>query len=99
MLKALAEYDALGAAAFHAKYGFGPALEYFIVVDGKSYDSKAVLAAAQGFEHPDLGPARNDFSGGKAVKAALERIGFEVVRTTGDAGEQPTSASSVGDSH
>ena len=77
--RAIEEYDTIGSAAFHEKYGFGPALEYFLVVGGRSYDSKAILAVAQAFEHPGLGPAHNDFSGGRPVQAALERLGFEVV--------------------
>ncbi len=68
----------MGGPAFYAKYGFGQALEYFLIVDNQRYDSKAILAAAQGFEHPDLGPAFNDFSGGKPVQRALERLGFTV---------------------
>jgi MoxR-like ATPase len=90
--KAIAEYDAIGAAEFQKKYGFGPALEYFLVSDGKSYDSKAILAAAQGYEHPELGPARNEFSGGKPVKAALARLGFTVTESVGSPLEVQSTA-------
>jgi hypothetical protein len=50
--RAMSEYGALGREAFLAKYGFGKATK-FVVVDGdREYDSKALLAAAHGFEHP-----------------------------------------------
>jgi hypothetical protein len=90
--QAIAEYDAIGAEAFYEKYGFGPALEYFLVVEGKTYDSKAILAAAQAYEHPELGAARNEFSGGRPVKGALERLGFTVVRDPASAPQLDAAA-------
>jgi MoxR-like ATPase len=77
--QAMEEYDQAGAAAFHAKYGFSDAIDYFLVADGRSYPSKAILAAAQSYEHPELGPARNEFSGGQPVKQRLEQMGFTVL--------------------
>jgi hypothetical protein len=41
------EFDSLGREEFLAKYGFGEARSYFLVRDGKAYDSKAVVGAAQ----------------------------------------------------
>src|SRR5262245_52224730 len=65
VIRALDEYDLMGRDAFLAKYGFGRARSYFVVRDGRSYDSKAVAGAAHGFEHPDQGPLKpSDFSGG-----------------------------------
>ena len=73
------EYDALGREAFLAKYGFGKATK-FVVVDGdREYDSKALLAAAHGFEHPDEGPLPNNFSGGDQTTARLRALGFTIV--------------------
>src|SRR6266542_3503495 len=85
--RAVAEYDTLGPEQFHRQYGFSDALEYFLVVDGRRYPSKAILAAAQGFDYPELGPAKNEFSGGQPVQRAFERLGFSVVRVPGDAAE------------
>jgi len=78
----MAEFDRLGRAAFLAKYGFGPAREYFLEHGGVLYDSKAVAGAAHGVQFPDKGAlASADFSGGEATVARkLRALGFEVVR-------------------
>ncbi len=78
---ALAEFDALGRRAFLEKYGFGPARSYFILHEGRRYDSKAVVGAAHGYEFPTLGPlGAGDFSGGEATVARrLRSLGFEVL--------------------
>src|SRR4051812_17713407 len=83
VLKAVAEFDALGRDGFLAKYGFHPARSYFLVHKGQAYDSKAIAGAAHGFQHPQLGQLRAaDFSGGnKTVRARLEALGFKVVVT------------------
>ena len=49
ILQAVAEYDRLGQDRFLEKYGFGAARSYRLVVDGKTYDSKAIVGAAHGF--------------------------------------------------
>jgi 5-methylcytosine-specific restriction protein A len=49
ILQAVAEYDRLGQGRFLEKYGFGAARWYWLVVDGKTYDSKAIVGAAHGF--------------------------------------------------
>jgi 5-methylcytosine-specific restriction protein A len=45
----VAEYDRLGPDRFLEKYGFGAARSYWLVVDGKTYDSKAIVGAAHGY--------------------------------------------------
>lgn len=77
---AMAEFDRIGREAFLAKYGFGKARDYYLVVDGRRYDSKAILGAAHGYEFPELGPlSPGDFSGGAAtVKPKLEGMGFAI---------------------
>jgi hypothetical protein len=87
--KAVAEFDELGRDGFLRKYGFGPARSYFLVVDGKRYDSKAIVGAAHGFQFPDRGPLRpNEFSGGEStVRAKLEQLGF-TVQVSADGGEE-----------
>jgi hypothetical protein len=49
ILQAVAEYDRLGQDRFLEKYGFGVARSYRLVVDGKAYDSKAIVGVAHGF--------------------------------------------------
>jgi 5-methylcytosine-specific restriction protein A len=76
---AISEFDRIGRDAFLAKYGFGPAQDFFIVQDGKSYDSKAIAGAAHGYL-PGAEPLRADeFSGGEAtVVRRLRLLGFRV---------------------
>jgi len=76
---AIAEFDDLGRDAFLAKYGFGKG-RWMLVRDGKAYDSKAIVGAAYGFEHPAEGPLKwEDFSGGfNTTVAKLKSLGFEV---------------------
>jgi hypothetical protein len=83
VLQAAQEFDALGREAFLARYGFGKAREYFLVLGGKRYDSKAIMGAAHGYQFPKDGPLQAaDFSGGDAtVKAKLEQLGFTVELT------------------
>jgi hypothetical protein len=68
----------LGQDEFLARYGFGQARAYLLIVDRKSYDSKAILGVAFGLATGrPLGPA--DFSGGALGAAAVLRsLGFEV---------------------
>jgi hypothetical protein len=78
---ALDEFDVLGRDAFLQKYGFGRSRRYFVRRGGKHYDSKAIVGAAVGFEHPEDGPMpHTEFAGGEhGAKAKLEQLGFEVV--------------------
>src|SRR5262245_19721110 len=78
--QAIAEFDALGREPFLDRYGYGPAKRYFVELDGKRYDSKAIYGVAVGYQHPDRGPLRNaEFSGGeRTVKRVLENLGFTV---------------------
>ena len=79
---AMDEYDELGRQAFLDRYGFGPSRRYFLVRDGRRYDSKAIAGAAVGKEHPSRGALRaGEFSGGEdTVCAKLESLGFKVLR-------------------
>jgi 5-methylcytosine-specific restriction protein A len=77
---ALDEFDAIGRAEFLTKYKFKPAHGYFVVRDGKRYDSKAIVGAAHGYQTgtPLLA---TDFNAGEATVAKLlEKLGFEVAR-------------------
>jgi hypothetical protein len=78
VLKALSEFDAVGREAFLAKYGFGWATGYFVLHEGRLYDSKAIVGAAHGYQHGT--PLKSkEFSGGAAtVVARLTALGFLV---------------------
>jgi len=80
ILSAIHEYDTLGQEAFLQKYGYGRSREYLLEYDGKSYDSKAIVGAAYGIQHPTEGPLKhNDFSGGLArIEPVLQRLGFRL---------------------
>ena len=81
ILQAVAEYDRLGQDRFLEKYGFGAARSYLLVVDGKTYDSKAIVGAAHGFLPGQEPLPAADFSGGAAtVGRLLNGLGFEVTQ-------------------
>ena len=81
ILQAVAEYDRLGQDRFLEKYGFGKARSYRLVVDGKTYDSKAIVGAAHGFLPGREPLAAADFSGGAAtVGHLLSSLGFQVAQ-------------------
>jgi hypothetical protein len=76
--QAIGEFDQLGQDEFLARHGFGRARAYLLVVDGKTYDSKAILGVAYRFATGrPLGP--EDFSGGiHGAAGVLRSLGFEV---------------------
>jgi len=78
---ALDEFDQIGRDTFLQKYKFAPAHRYFIIRNGKRYDSKAIYGVAYGIQFPEeAAVSANDFSGGKyAVQTPLEALGFEFV--------------------
>jgi 5-methylcytosine-specific restriction enzyme A len=81
ILQAVAEYDDLGQYRFLEKYNFGAARSYWLVIDGKTYDSKAIVGAAHGFLPGQEPLSASDFSGGAAtVGRLLSRLGFEVTQ-------------------
>ena len=84
VLTAIAEFDELGRTAFLENYGFGPAREYFVELNGRHYDSKAIAGAAHRYANAAAGPlAASEFSGGElTVKRRLEALGFRVSRIT-----------------
>ncbi|MET8049529.1 HNH endonuclease [Streptosporangium sp. NPDC005286] len=78
VLAAIAEFDQLGRDAFLKLYDYGRARDYFLLHDGKRYDSKAIAGVAhRGVEGK---PMTNDrLSGGKDHAAGvLIRLGFDV---------------------
>jgi hypothetical protein len=78
VVRAIKEYDQLGAAGFFARHGFAPATTYKLVHDGHSYPPKAILGTAYEFATGER-LTSPDFEGGKtgAVRV-LGKLGFEV---------------------
>ena len=76
--QAAAEYDRLGQDEFLACHGFGPATAYLLILDGKRYDSKAILGVA--YQYATGGPlGPHDFSGGvHGAAGVLRSMGFEI---------------------
>ena len=82
ILAAIQECDLRGRDEFLANYGYGRARTYFLVVEGREYDSKAILLAACKYHHKLGKPLPHDaFSGGmRTVVPHLRALGFEVRR-------------------
>ena len=80
--RAMDECDELGREVFLKRHGFGRSRGYFVIRDGRRYDSKAIVGVAHGYDHPNLGPLESRrFSGGNLTVARhLEFLGFEVER-------------------
>lgn len=67
-----------GQEDFLTFYHFGRARAYLLIIDGKPYDSKAILGAAYRYATgAPLGP--HDFSGGvHGAARVLRDLGFEI---------------------
>jgi hypothetical protein len=78
VVKAIHEYDRLGAKSFFSTHGFAPTTTYELVWEQRTYPPKAILGTAH-----ELATGRRlasgDFEGGKtgAVKI-LDKLGFTV---------------------
>lgn len=80
--RAMAEFRAMGRGAFVEKYGFRRSRDFFVVHEGRAYDSKPLAAAAHGHQ-PGFRPLEwDDFSGGDPVIKTFERLGFHVGQVT-----------------
>jgi hypothetical protein len=78
VLRAMREYDRLGAQQFFAEHGFAPTTTYELVLGKRRYPPKAILGTAYEFATGKrLGSA--DFEGGKAgAVKVLEKLGFTI---------------------
>jgi 5-methylcytosine-specific restriction protein A len=93
VLLAIAEYDRLGQEEFLNLHGFDPARQYFLVHDGKRYDSKAIVGVAHGYLEGEDSLAASEFSGGKAtVVPLLQNLGFTVEDGEGSTAATPIDA-------
>jgi hypothetical protein len=97
VLAAAREYDELGQTRFLEKYGFGPARAYQLIIDGRSYDSKATLGAAHAYAtgRPLSWRAFNGGIGHNGAAWALQRLGFEVAKTADTAVTRQRAAPSA----
>lgn len=78
VLQALAEYDALGADEFCARYGFAPSRGYTLVHEGRSYDSKAILGVAHKYATGRLATSEEFHGGMDGAVRILRKRGFQV---------------------
>lgn len=78
VLRAIDEFDTLGAQAFFAAHGFAPATTYELIHAGNTYPPKAILGTAHEFATGRrLDSAQ--FEGGKSgAVRILTRLGFTV---------------------
>ncbi len=78
VIRAVHEYDRLGAEAFFSAHGFAPTTTYDLVWEERLYPPKAILGTAYEFATGNR-LASGDFEGGKsgAVKV-LGKLGFTV---------------------
>ena len=73
VIEAIQEYDQKGLV-FLREHGFGSARNYFLIYQGKRYDSKAIVGVAHGCQHPNPDTLRSSaFNGGEnTVMARVE---------------------------
>jgi hypothetical protein len=78
VVRAIHEYDRLGARQFFAEHGFAPTTTYELIWEKRSYPPKAILGTAYELATSQR-LASSDFEGGKtgAVKI-LGNLGFTV---------------------
>jgi hypothetical protein len=78
VVRAIHEYDRLGAKGFFAEHGFAPTTTYELVWDKRSYPPKAILGTAHQFA-TGRRLASGDFEGGKSgAVRILGNLGFTV---------------------
>lgn len=78
VLRAIEEYDRLGAEGFFSAHGFGPTTTYDLVLEGRRYPPKAILGTAYELATGQR-LASEDFEGGKSgAVAVLGKLGFTI---------------------
>lgn len=79
VIDALDEFDRIGRAPFLKKYEFGRAQRYLLRRGSRLYDSKAIAAAAHGYQFGR--PLRNHelYGGLSSAVPKLRELGFEIV--------------------
>ena len=85
VLQAIREYDRDGRENFLKNHGFGYARTYWLIYDGRRYDSKAIIGVAHRYATSKW---LKNFSGGKAtVQRTLKRLNFTVRVGSADSGD------------
>jgi 5-methylcytosine-specific restriction protein A len=94
VLRAIREFDEIGREKFLEKYDFGPSRKFYLVHQGKHYDSKAILGAAYGYQFPNRGPLPFDeFKGGdQTIHLLGDGLGFEIVELSKESQSIPELA-------
>lgn len=78
VVRAMREYDKLGAEQFFAKHGFAPTTTYDLVWEHRKYPPKAILGTAYELATGHR-LSSSDFEGGKSgAVRVLEGLGFLV---------------------
>jgi drug/metabolite transporter (DMT)-like permease len=78
VVRAIKEYDRLGAEKFYAKHGFAPTTTYELVWEAHRYPPRAILGTAYEFATGQR-LASGDFEGGKSgAVRVLGKLGFTV---------------------
>jgi hypothetical protein len=78
VLRAVQEYDRLGAERFFSAHGFAPTTTYDLVWEKRRYPPKAILGTAYEFATGQR-LASGDFEGGKAgAVSVLGNLGFTI---------------------
>lgn len=80
VLAALSECDRLGRSEFLHRYGFKEARQYFLLYEGRHYDSKAIAGVAYQIQTGQL-TSSGHFTGGLSVANMLVDLGFTVTRS------------------
>lgn len=76
--QALDRYDSMGRENFLTEYGFGTAKSYWLLRDGRYYDSKAIAGVAHLIQTGTL-LGRNQFTGGlHGAAKTLMNLGFDI---------------------
>ncbi len=80
VLQAIREYDSDGRENFLKNNGFGYARTYWLIYDGRRYDSKAIIGVAHNkYARPGLKPLGRFVSGADTVQPVLENLNFTVL--------------------
>jgi len=78
VLRAIQEYDRLGAEQFFSDHGFGPTTTYELIWEKQAYPPKAILGAAYEFAAGQQ-LRSGDFEGGKSgAVRVLGKLGFTI---------------------
>lgn len=81
VLDAISECDRIERTAFREKYAVDAKFELVLRHNGKTYDPEPLLAAAQAYQYPDLGPIRERIYQGHDGQRIVKRyaaLGFQL---------------------